>query len=1050
MRNLLNLLLLFASVAVFGQSAPVINSFSPSTTYPLDTIVITGSGFSATPAELQVWFGPVRGTIITSTTNLIEVVVPPEATVANLEVINTNTKRSTKSNDKFAPYYSGDPFDPTKFGAPLSISNVAELYDFCSCDFNSDGKPDVASSKFDNAGDLLILKNQGAFGALSFAQQTAAIGFPTEQVTCGDLNGDGKPDLVASRSGGAASGPRHTVFFLTNTSAAGNISFSAPTSLFLDPTHYARFIFIRDLNIDGKPEIIVSNSNNNEIYIFVNTSSGGNPTFNPTPVRVAVAGASNLYGLDVQDMNGDSKPELIITQFNKNNIYILINESTNLIEFNPTPFQQTTAAAFNKIIAADFNEDGKMDIVASNFFGSTVDVWFNSPQIGIIQFTKVSIATSAFPNGLDVGDIDGDKDLDIIVGCSNQLGVLLNDGNNGGPAFTRMDIAKPNINRNVLLVDFDSDGKPDIAHVNRSAANQFNINFLNNQNCFKPEILNEAPLSICVGQTIQLRTIPAINTNHDWKLAGGSFKSGPDYFADITAAGSYTVTSSAGSCSVTSPAFVVSPDAGATVPEEPQITSNQPICTGQTLTLNTPTVTGATYKWTTPDGRTVTSQNISVPDATVFEAGEYSLVVTVGFCRSNEASTLVDITNLQNFDVYSPSETNSACQGSSIALTVSDFQNFTYQWMKNGAVESGQTATLYNATTSGLYKNRVTHATIPGCTLDTRELDVKILSQPTASFTLPGPACVNNDLNFTSTSTVDPLATVLCSWDFGDGTLSSNCTETHAYAAAQSYTVELTISYDGVSGCTSQSSPTLNVNVSATPVITPTLTAICPGEETELTVSGGTFADFAWTPSATGNPLIVTVGGDYSVTTTDANGCTASANITINTKPTVVVIASVFDNDTIIASGQTIQLLASGADTYVWSPEESLDDSEISNPMATPFSTTTYTVVGSTAGQCDGTDTITITIDGEIKIPNVFTPNGDGNNDEWKIPGYETSTNCWVSIFDRDGSRVLEGDASSLLWNGEYNGKPAPQGTYYYIINCPDAKPVTGHILVAR
>ena len=938
MRNLVNLILITVSAGVFAQSAPVINSFSPATTYPLDTIVITGSGFSATSAQLQVWFGPVTGTIISSTSNLIEVVVPPEATLANIEVINLSTKKTAKSDDKFAPYFSGDTFDPAKFGTPLTIANAAELYDLCSCDFNSDGKPDVASSKFDNAGDLLILKNQSTLGVISFTQQTASIGFPSEQVSCGDLNGDGKPDLVASRSGGAASGPRHTVFFLTNTSAAGNISFSAPTSLFLDPTHYARYIFIRDLNIDGKPEIIVSNSNSNEIYIFVNTSSGGNPTFDPTPIRLAVAGATNLYGLDVQDMNGDSKPELIITQFNKNNIYILINESNNLIEFNPTPFTQNTTAAFNKIIAADFNEDGKTDIVASNFFGGTVDVWFNSPQVGVIQFTKVSIVTSSFPNGLDVGDIDGDKDQDIIVGCSGQVGVLLNDGNNASPTFTRVDIARPNINRNVLLVDFDSDGKPDIAHVNRTNTSQYSINFLGNQNCFKPEILNEAPLSICVGQTIQLRTIPAISVNHDWKLAGGSFKSGPDYFADITAAGSYTVTSSAGSCSITSSAFIVNPDAGTTVPVEPSITSNQPICSGQTLTLSTPTVTGATYAWTKPDGTSINTKDVSIPNSTVNEAGEYSLVVSVGSCRSNESTQLVDITLLDNFDIYSPSETNSGCQGSGIQLTVTDYPNFNYQWMKNGVAEGGQTGITYNAVTSGLYKNRVTHATIPGCTVDTREIDIKILSQPTANFALPDPACTNSALDFTSTSTTDPLATVICAWDFGDGAISANCAETHTFTAAQTYSVKLTISYEGVSGCTSLSDQSLVVNAANAPIITPTLTEMCEGEENELTVSGGTYVSYAWTPSGTENPLIITAGGDYSVIATDGNGCPTTANITIGTKPSPTL--TVTADQTTISSGQTIQLTASGAETYVWSPAESLDNATSATPFATPLATT--------------------------------------------------------------------------------------------------------------
>jgi gliding motility-associated-like protein len=1020
----------------------------------LDTLIINGSGFSASPASLQVWFGPVTGTIVSSTNNLIEVVVPAQATTANVEVLNLTTKLSTKSNAKFAPYFSGNTFDATKLGTPLTFTDpVSELYDLCSCDFSGDGKPDVAVSKFDNAGNVLILKNQSTVGTVSFTQQTANIGFSTEQVSCGDLNGDGKPDLVASRS----LNPRHTVFFLQNTSSAGNISFGAASSLFLDPGHYARFIFIRDLNVDGKPEIIVSNSNNNEMYIYLNTSSGGAPTFNPTPIRIAVAGAANLYGLDVQDMNGDSKPELIITQFNKNNIYILINKSTNLIQFDPVPFTQNTVASFNKIIAADFNEDGKTDIVASNFFNSTVDVWYNTAPVGSIQFTKVAITTSSQPNGLDVQDIDGDKDLDILVGHQGSvgmLGVLINDGN-ANPTFSKVDIARPGVNRNILAVDFDGDAKPDIAHVNRTSTNVFSINFLRNTNCFKPEILNPTPLSICVGQTIQLKSIPGINVTNDWQKSAVSFKNGPDHFADITTSGGYTVTSTGegGTCFLSTPTFTVNPDAGATVPTEPQITSNQPICTGQTLTLSTPTVSGGTYTWTKPNGTTVTGQNVSIPSTAVTDAGEYSLVVTVGACRSNEAETLVDITNLANFDIYSPSLTNSACQGSSISLTVTSYPNFNYAWLKDGAIIGGQTTTALAAATSGLYKSRVTHASIAGCSVDTREIDVKILTPPVASFTLPSPACLGMSLNFASTSSKDALATPVFGWTFGDTGTSSLETDTHTYTTAQSFPVALTVSYLGVAGCTSTSNQSLVVANAALPVITPSLSEICPGEESVLTVSGGTFTEFNWTPTATGNPLTITEGGDYSVTTKDSNGCTATDTETIVTKPTPVI--SVSSNTLTTPSGQPVQLQVNvetpvGTETYAWSPIETLSDPTIANPIATTLASATYTVIVSTPGQCDVEGSITITVSGEVKIPNVFTPNGDSNNDTWRIPGSEVMTDCIVSIFDKAGSRILEEFANAVDWDGTYNGKPVPPGTYYFIINCPNSQPITGHILVAR
>jgi gliding motility-associated-like protein len=84
-----------------------------------------------------------------------------------------------------------------------------------------------------------------------------------------------------------------------------------------------------------------------------------------------------------------------------------------------------------------------------------------------------------------------------------------------------------------------------------------------------------------------------------------------------------------------------------------------------------------------------------------------------------------------------------------------------------------------------------------------------------------------------------------------------------------------------------------------------------------------------------------------------------------------------------------------------------------------------------------------------MKITNIFTPNGDGFNDLWVIQGVETFGDCTISVFDSFGSQIFEQKGYANTWDGTYNGKKVPRGTYYYIVNCPDKKPVTGHLLVA-
>src|SRR5205085_9438870 len=114
-------------------------------------------------------------------------------------------------------------------------------------------------------------------------------------------------------------------FVKENTSPAGNITFGAVTTLLMDVNHVAFRPIIRDLNGDGRPEIIVSNAfdnTGNVVYVFVNESTTS-ISINPIPVKLVIPDASSSYGIEVQDLNGDDKPEIIVNQFNKPDFFIL-------------------------------------------------------------------------------------------------------------------------------------------------------------------------------------------------------------------------------------------------------------------------------------------------------------------------------------------------------------------------------------------------------------------------------------------------------------------------------------------------------------------------------------------------------------------------------------------------------------------------------------------------------------------------------------------------------------------------------------------------------
>src|SRR5688572_10562916 len=139
MRRILIVAFFISAFSAFGQK-PVITSVELLATYPLARVLIAGSGFDSNTANLVVWFDQVRGTVVRSTAFSVEVTVPPQARLHNVEVIHLASRLSTKSPLKFMPVYSGEGFDPSKLSASLSFTSFNAVFDVCSCDLNNDSK----------------------------------------------------------------------------------------------------------------------------------------------------------------------------------------------------------------------------------------------------------------------------------------------------------------------------------------------------------------------------------------------------------------------------------------------------------------------------------------------------------------------------------------------------------------------------------------------------------------------------------------------------------------------------------------------------------------------------------------------------------------------------------------------------------------------------------------------------------------------------------------------------------------------------------------------
>ena len=140
--------------------------------------------------------------------------------------------------------------------------------------------------------------------------------------------------------------------------------------------------------------------------------------------------------------------------------------------------------------------------------------------------------------------------------------------------------------------------------------------------------------------------------------------------------------------------------------------------------------------------------------------------------------------------------------------------------------------------------------------------------------------------------------------------------------------------------------------------------------------------------------------------------------------------------DVVIGKGESIQLMASGAVEYRWQPEDLLNDPNSSDPIASPTATTRFTVEGIDQYGCVSTGSILVIVVDQGWIPNLFTPNNDGQNDRLLIYGLERVDDFKLSIYNRSGILVYESDevseAVTTGWDGSTNGLDQPNGIYYW------------------
>jgi FG-GAP-like repeat len=339
------------------------------------------------------------------------------------------------------------------FLPPVAVPAGDLVEDILSADFNGDGFADllVLAETFGQPFDqppprwrVYLNQRDGTFGPPIDTEAQSTL------ISVGDLDGDGRADVIL---GGA-----HTTILWGD--GDGRFTLSSPVDTG-DP-RFLQSAIVADVNGDGRPDLVFPEYEGNHVVVVFAGPPTSGPASRPVfgnPVLLTIAG--ECRAVRVADMDGDGTADIVVLSGATTPAFtVQVFHGIGNGQFVPGPSLALGDRDARSLEVGDLTGDGRPDIVTANHFTNTLTVIRNGP-------TGLSLAfDSAFvelPFRTRLADVNGDGLLDVIAATYDSASVAVALGNGDGTLRPPRTYAAASLNGSLVVADFDHDGTLDVA-----------------------------------------------------------------------------------------------------------------------------------------------------------------------------------------------------------------------------------------------------------------------------------------------------------------------------------------------------------------------------------------------------------------------------------------------------------------------------------------------------------------------------------------------------------------------------------------------------------